>query len=140
MLVVVSASRSSRHARGTIAKLFPHGPDARLRKRSDIAQCQSRGTKIHCRHFLILFVPSEATTSRLAIAVTTKLEKRASTRNLIKRRVREVFRSVRAQFVKPFDMVVIARREIQSCEFADFKRELIGAWRAQGLLPKGAAS
>lgn len=68
--------------------------------------------------------------------MTTKLEKRAAVRNLIKRRVREVFRSVRRDFAKPFDMVVIARRDVQSCEFADVKRELIGAWRAEGLLPK----
>ena len=108
-----------------------------MRKRSDISKCQNTGTKLHCKHFLILFVPSEASTSRLAIAVTTKLEKRASMRNLIKRRIREIFRVVRAEFVKPIDMVVIARRDIQRCEFADFKRELVGAWKAQGLLPKG---
>lgn len=84
----------------------------------------------------MLFVPSESGSSRLAIAVTTKLEKRATARNQIKRRVREVFRAVRADFVKPVDMVVIARRDIQSCSFSDYKRELIGAWKGQGLLPK----
>jgi len=108
-----------------------------LRRRSDIARCQNNGAKIHCRHFLILFLASEQATSRLAIAVTTKLEKRATVRNIIKRRVREVFRSVRGSFAKPVDMVVIARREVQSCTFDDYKRELIGAWRGQGLLPKG---
>ena len=136
MLVAASAFRLSHRARGTIVKLFPHGPDARLRKRSDIAQCQSHGTKIHCKHFLILFVPSDASSSRLAIAVTTKLEPRANRRNLIKRRIREVFRSVRSQFVKPFDMVVVARRDVQSCDISDFRRELIGAWRGHRLLPK----
>ncbi len=107
-----------------------------MRKRSDIARCQNTGAKIHCKHFLVLFIPSEAGTSRLAIAVTTKLEKRATARNQIKRRLREVFRAVRGDFAKPVDMVVIARRDIQSCSFNDYKRELIGAWKGQGLLPK----
>ena len=102
----------------------------------ELEHAKRRGAKIYCKHFLILFISSEAQTSRLAIAVTTKLEKRAAVRNLIKRRVREVFRHVRQDFVKPFDMVVIARRDVQSCEFPDVKRELIGAWRAEGLLPK----
>ena len=135
---VVSASPSrSISVRVTIANQFSLGPEARLRKRSDIAQCQNKGAKIHCKHFLILFIPSDVGSSRLAIAVTTKLEKRATVRNLIKRRVREVFRAVRGDFLKPIDMVVIARRDIQALEFSDFKRELIGAWKSQGLLPKG---
>ena len=92
---------------------------------------------MHCKHFLLLIRPNEEKGSRVAIAVTTKLEKRAAVRNLIKRRVREVFRLVRSEILKPVDVVVVARRDVQSCTFADYKRELIGAWKSQGLLPKG---
>jgi ribonuclease P protein component len=111
-----------------------HGPEARLRRKFDIARCQNKGTKIHCKHFLILFIPSEASTSRLAIAVTTKLEKRATVRNLIKRRVREVFRALRGSFVKPIDLVIVARRDVQSCHFDDYKRELYGAFKSKALI------
>ena len=72
----------------------------------------------------------------MAVAVTTKLEKRAVVRNLIKRRIREVFRRFRGQFLKPCDLVVVARREIQSCEFADYEREIIGALRSKGFIAK----
>jgi ribonuclease P protein component len=84
-------------------------------------------------------VPSGTSESRLAIAVTTKLEKRAVVRNTIKRRIRHVFREVRAEFVSPIDIVVVARRDIQSCVFADYRREILGSLKAHGYLPKQGA-
>ena len=112
------------------------GPSARLRKRSDIERCQQNGSKLYSKHFLILAIPSETRESRLAVAVTTKIEKRATFRNKIKRRLREIFRSVRHNLTQPIDMVVVARRGIQDCEFDDYRREVLGALRAHGFLPK----
>jgi ribonuclease P protein component len=105
-----------------------------LRKRSEIERCQKLGQKLHAKHFLLIVHPSESGESRLAIAVTTKLEKRAVIRNKIKRRIREVFRAVRAHVVRPIDIVVVARRDVQSCLFADYEREILGALRAKGYL------
>ncbi len=115
------------------------GSSARLRRKNEIDRCQKNGTKLHAKHFLILIIDSPTSHSRLAIAVTTKLEKRAVVRNRIKRRIREVFRHIRDQLVRPCDLVVIARKDVQSCEFADYQREIVGALRAKGYLSaKGA--
>jgi len=82
--------------------------------------------------------PSDSGESRIAIAVTTKLEKRAVVRNRIKRRIREVFRASRHAFTRPVDIVVVARKGIQQCEFHDYQREILGALRANGILaPEG---
>lgn len=113
-----------------------YGPQARLRRRSDIARCQQQGSKLYSKHFLLLVIPSETQESRLAIAVTTKIEKRSVVRNKIKRRLREIFRSVRHAFTQPIDMVVVARRGVQECDFDDYKREVLGALRSKGFLPK----
>ncbi len=110
------------------------GPSARLRKKRDIERCQKLGKKLHAKHFLVLVHPSDTGESRVAVAVTTKLEKRAVVRNRIKRRIREVFRASRSNFTQPIDIVVVARRDVQSCEFADYQREILGALRAQGYL------
>lgn len=110
------------------------GPSARLRNKRDIERCQRRGDKLYAKHFLLLIYPSDTGASRLAVAVTTKLEKRAVVRNLIKRRIREVFRSARGGFAKPIDVVVVARRGVQQCEFNDYQREILGALRAKGFL------
>lgn len=108
------------------------GPSARLRRKGDIERCQKGGVKLHAKHFLILVTPSPVGESRLAVAVTVKLEKRAVVRNLIKRRIREVFRVLRSSFTEPLDLVVVARRGVQSCDFEDYQRELSGALRAKG--------
>lgn len=117
---------------GDVSKTL--GPDARLRKRSDIERCQQKGNKLYAKHFLVLVMPSASGQSRIAIAVTTKIEKRATVRNKIKRRLREVFRASRHTFTKPLDMLIVARRDVQRCSFEDYEREVLGALRAKGFL------
>ena len=112
------------------------GPSARLRKKSDIEICQKEGRKLHAKHFLILVRASSSNESRLAVAVTTKLEKRSVVRNLIKRRIREVFRVARKDINTPIDIVVVARRGIQQCDFSDYQREILGVLRSNGFLNK----
>lgn len=106
----------------------------RLRKKSDIARCRDQGTKIYSKHFLILARESSGEESRLAIAVTTKIEKRAVGRNLVKRRLREIFRQNRNSFIRPYDMVIVARRGVQDCSFDDYRREILGSLRAHRIL------
>jgi ribonuclease P protein component len=84
----------------------------------------------------VLVLPSDTNESRLAIAVTTKIEKRATRRNKIKRRIREIFRVIRPKLSPPIDIVVVARRGVMDCDFDDYKRELLGSLRAHGYLPK----
>jgi ribonuclease P protein component len=110
------------------------GPSGRLRSKGEIARCRDRGSKIYCKHFLLLVLPSPTSESRLAVAVTTKLEKRAVGRNLIKRRIREIFRQNRSFFVSPYDILVVARRGVQECTFEDYQRELLGALRAHKII------
>ena len=55
-------------------------------------------------------------------------------RNKIKRRLREVFRASRHLLNQPLDIVIVARRDVQSCEFGDYEREVLGALRAKGYL------
>lgn len=80
--------------------------------------------------------PSVSGESRLAIAVTVKLEKRAAVRNLIKRRIRHVFRELRADLREPIDVVIVARRDVQSCEFQDYRREIGTTLTSHGYLPR----
>ncbi len=107
-----------------------------MRRKGDIERCQKKGNKLHTKHFLILVSPSDTGESRLAVAVTTKLEKRAVVRNLIKRRIREVFRRARAGFFKPLDLVVVARRGVQLCEYEDYELEILGALTSNKLMTR----
>jgi ribonuclease P protein component len=60
--------------------------------------------------------------SKIGITVTTKLSKRANVRNLLKRRVRELFRMA---VVPPgFNFVVIALNGATDLEFKEIEEEL----------------
>lgn len=107
---------------------------SRLRKRSEIKRCQNEGRRIYYKHFAIFVHAGCGEDSRLAIAVTKKIDKRAVVRNLIKRRIREVFRVHKDCFAKPVDIVVVARRGVQECEYSEYERQIVGALRSKGIL------
>jgi len=69
---------------------FPRS--ARLLKPSDFKQVFKKSNASTDRYFKVLARPNEAAASRLGLAVSRKVDKRAVGRNRIKRLVRESFR------------------------------------------------
>jgi len=132
MLVVHVAERDSQlHPQGKDTTVntvrFKFGPEYRLRKRVEIRRCHDLGEKVYSKHFLVLLRLNKLPVSRLAITVTTKLDKRAVVRNRIKRRVREFFRQNRTKLKSCYDVVVVARRGAQDCKLEEVKREILTA-------------
>lgn len=111
---------------------FP--PAARLRSKGDFHRVQSLGKRLYARHFLLVTAEAEFDQSRLGITVTKKVEARAVFRNRLKRRLREIFRTTRSRFVRPLDIIVIARREAAGCDLAEIRREILGTLNREGLL------
>ncbi len=109
-------------------------PQYRLRRSREIAHCQKVGRKLHTKHFLVIVKRSESGFSRLALAVTLKIDKSSVQRNLIKRRVREVFRVLKCRFTRPLDVVVVARHGVQGLCFDEYCSEITGALRSGGYL------
>jgi ribonuclease P protein component len=117
----------------------PHKPNSlapqyRLRRSREISHCQKVGRKLHTKHFLLIVKRSESDFSRLALAVTLKIDKRAVRRNLIKRRVREVFRVLKGRFNRSLDVVVVARHGVQKLSFDGYSSEITGALQSGGYL------
>jgi ribonuclease P protein component len=110
-----------------------------LRRTAEISRLRDVGEKLYSKHFLVVVAPSLQTESRIAIAVTTKIEKRATGRNRIKRRIREIFRQNRHSLTQPLDILVVARRDVQLCEFSDYRRQILGALKNRGYLATTSA-
>lgn len=93
------------------------GADLRLRQRHEFRVVQSKGRRVHTRHFVLLVHAAlprrpESTAcppSRIGITVTKKVGN-AVERNRVKRRVREVFRRNRDLFPDGVEIVFIAKR------------------------------
>jgi len=88
--------------------MFSFPKQHRLLKRREFTKILQKGLKIVDPYMVILACSSEQDTSRLGLIVSKKVGKKAVTRNLVKRRLRETYRQLPN---KPMglDLVVIAR-------------------------------
>ena len=113
---------------------FSYPRTARIRKRPEILKLQESGRKAYSKHFLLIVSENAHDTSRLAITVTRKVDKRAVKRNQLKRRVREIFRLNRHRFRQNFDILIIARKNACQISYAEITREVMGALHHKGFL------
>lgn len=84
----------------------------RLKKQKEIELVLSQGQKFFVDG-LILYIlkrPEGSKYSRLAVLVSSKVEKKAVYRNKFKRRIREIFRLNKHKISQPLDIVVIATK------------------------------
>ncbi len=108
--------------------------DYRLRRSWEFLYCKDKGKRVRGRHFVISFAEPLTDKSRLGVIVSKKVDKRATRRNKVKRRIREIFRKNKNLFAKTIDLVVIARQNAGSLSFEDTKEELIKLYKKAGIL------
>jgi ribonuclease P protein component len=100
---------------------------ARIRKRREFLRLQGKERKVNTAALLLVIAESGGDTSRIGITVTTKVDKRASRRNAIKRAIREGFRRARGHLVRTFDIIVIARNNAARTPPRELRQEFIQA-------------
>ena len=102
----------------------------RLRSSREFVRLRKVGKWIPGRFFHLQVSERDDATfpSRLGLSVSKRIGN-AVTRNLVKRRFRELFRSVASDLRPPVDMVVIARKGVDSLPFADLKLQFKHAVR-----------
>ena len=139
MLTLVG--RSAKFVRSiTMAYLFRK--PARVKKRADFLRIQDQGRKSRSYHFVMMCLPRKeeqdshqrsSACSRLGVTVTTKVDKRAVGRNLVKRRWREFFRTRKGRISPGWDLVVIALTGASELSHEEFITEAYFLLRKSGL-------
>ena len=81
----------------------------RLHKRKDFLQIYSQGKRIYTATLVTYFLHNKLDQHRLGVTVSRKIGK-AATRNRIKRRIRELFRTSKSLGTPCFDIVVNVRK------------------------------
>ncbi|MAG12131.1 MAG: ribonuclease P protein component [Parcubacteria group bacterium] len=81
----------------------------RLRAEKDIKKVFKKGRRMMTPLFRFQILQTNAEQTRFAVVVSTKVAKRATVRNLIKRRVRESLREILETVPKGYDVVIQAR-------------------------------
>jgi ribonuclease P protein component len=104
------------------ANAFPK--DLRLRKSGEFHSVYERGAKKTSRSFVVFTLVNGLAHSRFGLTTPRKLGA-AHDRNRIKRRVREIIRTSRAQLPTGFDVVVNPRRSVIDRAVEELRSELL---------------
>lgn len=88
----------------------------RLRRRSEFLRVQRGGIRFRGRHVTVLHLPSETGRTRFGVTVSKKVG-HAPIRALVKRRLREIYRTNKPAWPEGIDMVVVARPSAASASF-----------------------
>lgn len=94
-----------------------------LVKTDDISSVFSFNNRFSSEHFQVLAKPGTYEFARMAVIVSKKTARLASTRNYIKRVSREIFRLQQHQLAG-LDMVIRVRRSFSSAEYLVIEQEL----------------
>jgi ribonuclease P protein component len=95
----------------------------RIRRRRDYLATQNRGRRIHTQHLLVFIRPNGLLHCRIGITVSKKVGN-SVTRNLVRRRLREVFRLNKDWFPPGHDVVLVAKRVAAEATYHELLEEL----------------
>ena len=108
----------------------------RLLKRRDFLEVQAKGEKLYSRLFTLYFYKLKPSSldevlplnleSKVGITVSKKVSKHSHERNLIRRRIREIFRvEILPQIQHSTKFVIIAKNSALSASFSEYKEDII---------------
>ncbi|MFA4925564.1 MAG: ribonuclease P protein component [Candidatus Aminicenantales bacterium] len=97
-------------------------PVERIRSKKDFNEIYRKGRRFKGQFFHLVFQPNGLNYSRVGVVVSKKVGK-ATVRNRVKRRLRELFRRNKQLLAGHFDLVFIARPEIVQLDWDRLKEE-----------------
>jgi ribonuclease P protein component len=100
-------------------------PEERVRRRADYLRCYRTGRRRHSSLATLHFVPNQLGYPRIGITASRKVGK-AVIRQLLKRRIREIYRRWPDRGSLPaLDLVVHLKPEAGRADYAAFQAELL---------------
>ncbi len=108
-------------------KSYSFPTQLRLGKPGEYKKVFAKPIKSTDRFFTLLVIKNDCGYPRLGLAIAKKNIRKAVTRNLIKRTVRENFRLQQQELIN-FDIVVLARRDAASASPALLRKSLDKHW------------
>lgn len=111
----------------------------RVKKEQDFSAIFKNGESSANRRFVIYKLKNSQGHFRLGLSVSKKLGN-AVVRNKIKRRIRSVIQTEREKLDQDYDMVIIARKGVESLNYDDFMSNLCHALKVAKLYQEGLKS
>jgi len=107
----------------------------RLRARKDFSLILKKGKTVHGRFFLLKYLPINLPNSFFGFIVSTRVDKRATKRNFIKRQMRELVRLfVLPKIDKQVKAVLVANPAIVNKKNRYIQEDLLDVFSKHGLI------
>ena len=99
-------------------------PQERIRKKKDFLSLYKKGNRYRGRYFNLIYLSNDLNFSRMAVVVSKKVGG-AVERNTIKRRLRTLFRRNKHILIKPLDIILYVKTEIQGASWQSLEEEYL---------------
>ena len=111
----------------------------RVKREKDFKAIFKEGTSFANRKFVVYQLENQKSHFRVGLSVSKKLGN-AVTRNQIKRRIRPILLSVRECLADNVDFVVIARKGVESLDYAEMEKNLLHVLKLSKIYREGIRS
>ena len=111
----------------------------RVKREKDFKVIFKDGTSFANRKFVVYQLENQQNHFRVGLSVSKKLGN-AVTRNQIKRRIRHILQSVKGSLVEHVDFVVIARKGVETLEYAEMEKNLLHVLKLSKIYQEGNGS
>lgn len=111
----------------------------RVKREKDFKAIFKDGTSFANRKFVVYQLGNQQNHFRVGLSVSKKLGN-AVTRNQIKRRIRHILQSVKGSLVEHVDFVVIARKGVETLEYAEMEKNLLHVLKLSKIYQEGNGS
>ena len=108
----------------------------RVKREKDFKAIFKDGTSFANRKFVVYQLENQQNHFRVGLSVSKKLGN-AVTRNQIKRRIRHILQSVKGSLVEHVDFVVIARKGVETLEYAEMEKNLLHVLKLSKIYQEG---
>ncbi|MFA6410283.1 MAG: ribonuclease P protein component [Candidatus Buchananbacteria bacterium] len=106
----------------------------RLTQDRDFKRINSLGKAYFCQLFRIKILPNQRPVSRLAVVVSTKVSKKATLRNRLKRQFREIIRLNREKIKTGYDIILSPNNQALGHKYADLEENFLALLNKARLL------
>lgn len=111
----------------------------RVKREKDFKVIFKDGTSFANRKFVVYQLENQQNHFRVGLSVSKKLGN-AVTRNQIKRRIRHILQSVKGSLVEHVDFVVIARKGVETLDYAEMEKNLLHVLKLSKIYQEGNGS
>lgn len=111
----------------------------RVKREKDFKAIFKDGASFANRKFVVYQLENQQNHFRVGLSVSKKLGN-AVTRNQIKRRIRHILQSAKGSLVEHVDFVVIARKGVETLEYAEMEKNLLHVLKLSKIYQEGNGS